>query len=160
LRMGRKCTGVLVLSVVLVVSVSAAFAAEVVKVITREDAIRASCRFFAPVVASVRYNDVLEVLSREGDWYRVRFNDVEGCIHKSAVEQQKISLAGLKIGGGGTASEDEVALAGKGFNPQVEEAYKSENPELAYQSVDQVEAYAVEVKRQITFIEEGRLNLP
>jgi hypothetical protein len=158
--MGRKCTGILVLLLVLVTVAWAACAAEVVKVITREDAIRASCRFFAPVVAPVQYNDVLEVVSREGDWYRVRFNDVEGCIHKSAVEQQKVSLANLKLGGSGTASDDEVALAGKGFNPQVEEAYKGENPEFAYQSVDQVEAYAVDVKRQIAFIEEGRLNLP
>jgi len=158
--MGRKSMSLLLLGTALVIVVTAVFAAEVVKVVTKENAIRSSCRFFAPVVATVRYNDVLEVVSKEGDWYRVRFNGVEGCIHKSAVEQQKITLADIGLGEKRSASEDEVALAGKGFNPQVEDAYKGENPELAYQSVDQVEAYAVPEQRQIAFIEEGRLNLP
>jgi hypothetical protein len=142
------------------IAVTTAVAAQTVRVITKENAIRSSCRFFAPVVATVQYNDRLEVLSLEGDWMKVRFDGVEGCIHKSAVEQQKVTLSDLDLGGGSSATEDEVALAGKGFNPQVEEAYRDENPELRFETVDRIEARTLTEGQHVVFIEEGRLNLP
>jgi hypothetical protein len=99
-------------------------------------------------------------LSQEGDWYRVRYNGIEGCIHKSAVEQQKVALSDLKLGGKSSTTKDEVALAGKGFNPDVEEAYEDENPELSFKTVDSIEAYSLTEEKQVQFIEEGALNLP
>lgn len=158
--MFRKKRLILFVLAMLITTSVLALAAETVTVITKENAIRASCRFFAPVVATVRYNDRLEVLSKEGDWYRVRFKDVEGCIHKSAVEKPKIALADLGIGDKKSTTEDEVALAGKGFNPQVEDAYKDKNPEISFQQVDSIEAYGIPEEKQIEFIEEGELNLP
>ena len=112
------------------------------------------------MVTTVHYNDRLEVLSQEGDWLQVRFNGIEGCIHKSAVEQQKITLSDLNLGRKSSTTEDEVALAGKGFNPEVEEAYQGENPELSFETVDRIESYSLTEGKQIAFIEGGELNLP
>ena len=91
---------------------------------------------------------------------RVRFNGMEGCIHKTAVEEQKVTLSSLNISEGSSATEDEVSLAGKGFNPEVEEAYQNENPEVNFETVDRIESYSLSEQEQFVFIERGELNLP
>jgi hypothetical protein len=158
--MNKRTLWIVILLVAFGIAITSAIAAETVKVITKENAIRSSCRFFAPVVTKVQYNDKLEVLSQEGDWLRVRFNGMEGCIHKSAVQEQKVTLSALNLGEGSSATEDEVSLAGKGFNPEVEEAYQNENPEVSFETVDRIESYSLSDQEQVVFIEKGELNLP
>lgn len=139
--------------------------AETVRVATRENAVRKDCKFFAPVAAKVSYGDALEVLSREGDWLRVRFETTEGCIHSSAVTEKKIKTIGKASddkGGvdGSDATEEEVALAGKGFNPEVEKRYREENPDLDFDSIDSIEAYTVSESGLVKFMKEGGLKQP
>jgi hypothetical protein len=133
--------------------------AETLTVITKQNALRESCKFFAPIKATVHYNDVLEVVSQSGDWYQVSFQGTQGCIHKTAVEKKSISLGGLDVSGGQTTSGEEVALAGKGFNPQVEAAYKRQNPSLNFQAVNTIENYKVSENKLMNFIQSGKLNL-
>jgi hypothetical protein len=139
--------------------------AETVRVVTRENAVRKDCRFFAPVAAKVSYGDPMEVLSREGDWLRVRFEETEGCIHNSAVTEKKIKTIGKKPDDEGEAevsdaTEEEVALAGKGFNPVVEKRFREENPDLDFDSIDSIEAYTVPDSALVKFIKEGGLKQP
>jgi len=144
---------------VILVSISAQ--AETITVITKETALRESCKFFSPVKATVHYNDPLEVLSQEGDWYRVKFKEVEGCVHKSAIEKKSALPKFIKAPfQSQSASGDEVALAGKGFNPQVEAAYKNKNPQLNFQAVDSIETYKVSDNSLREFITRGKLNPP
>jgi uncharacterized protein YraI len=135
--------------------------AETVRVSTRENSIRKDCAFFSPVVISVKSGDSLQVFSRTGDWLRVSFRGKRGCIHKSAVEEKKVGLSGL-LGGltTGETTEDEVSLAGKGFNPQVEDSYKRQNPELQFKTVDRIEGFGVSNAELRGFMEEGGLRLP
>jgi hypothetical protein len=135
-------------------------AAESARVITRENAVRKQCRFFAPVAAKVRYNDPLTLLSRSGDWYKVSFRGVSGCIHKSAVATGTYRLSGNLGGKGGGASADEVSLAGKGFNPQVEAAYKGKHPGLSFRTVDEVERYHAPDEKLQAFLGKGGLTTP
>ncbi len=150
---------------ILILGMTSAFAlaksanGENLTVMTKQNALRESCKFFAPIKTTVHYNDVLEVISQSGDWYHVSYKGVQGCIHRSAVEKKSISLGSLDISGGSSTSGDEVAIAGKGFNPQVEAAYARENPGLNFQAVNKVESYKVSDDKLITFIENGRLNL-
>ncbi len=134
--------------------------AETATVITKENAIRESCRFFSPVKAAVHYNDALEVISREGDWFHVEFRGVQGCIHKSAIQKKSISLSNIVGSKKRSTSEEEVALAGKGFNPQVEAAYKSKNQSLNFGAVDSIESYKIPENKLRAFILNGKLNLP
>jgi hypothetical protein len=150
----------LAISLLFVLLASAPSFGETARVVTRENAIRESCRFFAPIKVKVKYNDVLKVLSKEGDWFRVRFRKVEGCIHKSAVEEKTFSLSGLTGTKAPSASSDEVALAGKGFNPQVEKSYKQNHPNLDFGKVDMIEKYAVPEDSLRDFAKAGGLNLP
>ena len=139
---------------------SAALYAETVRVITKENTIRQDCRFFSPVSLKVKYGDSMDVTSREVDWYRVRFNGRDGCIHKSAVEEKVFKLTDLMQASSQTASDDEVALAGKGFNPQVEESFKKNNPKLDFEVVDKIESFGTEERDLRKFIKNGGLNQP
>ncbi len=137
---------------------SVAFA-ETMNVITKENSVREDCKFLAPVKAKVRYGDRLEVLSKEGDWFRVKFRNIRGCIHKGAVTEKSVSLSGVS-GTGSSASADEVSLAGKGFNPEVERSYRNKHPELNFRTVDGIEQYKISEEALRKFIRNGDLNQP
>jgi len=134
-------------------------AGDTAKVITKQNAIRKECRFFAPVVVTVAFDDELEVLSSQGDWFAVKKGVDQGCIHQSAIKKKSFSLSGI-LGSGGATSSDEVAMAGKGFDPLVEASFKKQHPELDFQAVDRVEADNVPEADLLTFIQEGGLRKP
>lgn len=135
-------------------------AAETVRVVTRSNAARAECRFSSPVRAKLRFGDRLNIVGRKGDWYLVTSGAVKGCVHKSAVESRSFSVSGTGRGRGGAASADEVSLAGKGFNPQVEERYRSGNQGLNYTLVDEIERLTAAETELDEFILQGGLNQP
>jgi hypothetical protein len=134
-------------------------AAETIKVTTRENAVRGECRFFAPVKLKVSLGDQLTVKGRKGDWYLVSAKGVNGCIHKSAVESRSFATAGRGAASGGT-SADEVSLAGKGFNPQVEAGYRKSNKNLNYAAVDEIIRIQVNEKSLESFVLQGGLIQP
>ena len=135
--------------------------AEVVTVTTRENAIRSACQFFAPVVATVAAGDALEYIDSDGDWVQVAFQGKRGCIHISAVREERIAFGGLTAdGGSGSVSDDEVSLAGKGFNPEVEAKYREGAPVADFDAVDEIETLSVAPARHRDFIEGGGLELP
>ena len=150
----------LLLTLFIIVNSTLYLKAETAVIVTKENAIRADCKFFSPLKSKVRYNDVIDILSQQGDWYKVRFQGTEGCIHKSAIEKKSVSLSNLVGVGNQSASAEEVALAGKGFNPQVEKEYKEQNLGLNYSSVNKIEEYEVSEMEIRKFIENGKLNMP
>ncbi len=131
-----------------------------VRVVTRENAVREQCRFFAPVKVKVSYGDALEVLSEDGDWFMVKFEEQEGCIHQSAVTEKRLKRKKTGTATAGTATEEEVALAGKGFNPQVEKRYREEHPDAEFATVDYIEGIDVPEEALLEFIESGGLKQP
>ena len=134
-------------------------AAETLKVTTRENAVRGECRFFAPVKLKVSLGDTLTVKGRKGDWYLVSARGVNGCIHKSAVGSRSFASSGRRASTGGT-STDEVSLAGKGFNPQVESGYRKSNNNLNYAAVDEIIRIQVSEKDLESFVLQGGLIQP
>jgi hypothetical protein len=71
----------------------------------------------------------------------------------------QLSLPGLL---GGTpvqqTKSDEVALAGKGFTPEVETGYRAKHPEMNFAQVDTIETFKVDPAALQTFIKEGDLK--
>jgi hypothetical protein len=55
-------------------------------------------------------------------------------------------------------SNDEVALAGKGFTPEVETGYRAKHPEVDFAQVDKVETFKVDPATLQAFIKEGDLK--
>lgn len=143
----------------LLLAMSAMVSAETVTVITRENTVREVCRFLAPAKARVHFGDQLEVTAKEGDWFRVNFRNAKGCVHKNAVRETTAALTDVS-GKGYSTTSDEVALAGKGFNPEVEKSYRAKHPELDYHAVESIEAYQVSDESLKAFITAGGLNQP
>jgi hypothetical protein len=138
---------------------SGAMAASV-KVITQEAMIRKNKRFFAPVVSRVPYGAIIQELERQGDWLRVSYQGKQGWIHISAVQEQKFDLSSLSTEKATEASQEEVALAGKGFTPEVEKAFRDKNPKMRYDLVDQIQSIRIGDAQLQAFIRAGNLKEP
>lgn len=100
------------------------------------------------------------VLSRSGDWVQVNYQGKTGWLHKTAFPQAGgVKLPGLLTGGPVRETKsDEVALAGKGFTPEVEAGFRQKNPGLNYAQVDQVEQFQVSPAQMAAFVREGGLT--
>jgi hypothetical protein len=113
-------------------------------------------KFIGAAAGSVSRGDHLTVREVKGDWYRVDGAQT-GWVHKSSVTEGKVQLSSQPGGSGGNVSRDEVELAGRGFTPQVEEQYKSKNPNLDFSHVDAIEKTAVDPAELEAFVAEGKL---
>ncbi len=83
---------------------------------------------------------VLPILAPTAGWAQLR---LPGLLGGTPVQQTK---------------SDEVALAGKGFTPEVESGYRSKHPEMNFAEVDKVETFKVDPATMQTFIKEGDLK--
>ena len=142
------------------VMTTVAGAAVVYRVVTEEAAVRKDRRFFAPVVIRVPYGEQIQGQERRGDWLKVVYKNKQGWVHINAVKEQKIRLSALAGGQATETTRDEVALAGKGFTPEVEKAFRDKNPNMNYRLVDRVESYRVNEDEILSFIRSGKLIEP
>jgi SH3-like domain-containing protein len=132
--------------------------AETVVVKVQTTSLRKDPKFYAAAIAALKAGDSLEKLSSQGGWVRVKTSSgVVGWVHSSAVETKKFNLMSV----GGTmktqASASEVALAGKGFNKQVEDSYKSKHANADFAAVDRMLKIAVSPAEVEAFIKKGKL---
>jgi hypothetical protein len=103
------------------------------------------------------YGDQATVLQVKGNWVEIQYRGraaFSGWTNSSNLTAKRI----VASGGTGNASAKEVAMAGKGFNEEVENAYKS-NGDFNYAAVDAVEALTVPERDLYNFIVEGHLVL-
>jgi len=117
--------------------------------------------FTSPAVSPVPQGAPVTLLRREGDWVQVDYQGKQGWLHKAAVAGggPAVSLPAL-LGGGPVRQtrHDEVALAGKGFTPEVEAGFRQKNPGLNYAQVEAVERIQVDPAALQAFLREGGLN--
>jgi Bacterial SH3 domain len=116
--------------------------------------------FGSTPLGSVPSGAEVAVMSRSGDWVQVNYQGKTGWVHKTAFPQATgVKMPGFLTGGPVRETKtDEVALAGKGFTPEVEAGYRQKNPSLNYASVDQVEKFQVNPTQLAAFIREGGLT--
>jgi uncharacterized protein YgiM (DUF1202 family) len=135
-----------------------AAAADTVVVKVQSTAIRQKPQFFAPVVASVRAGDKMTKLAEANGWLQVKSSaGAAGWIHGGAVEVPRFVLASSDAAMKTQASSSEVALAGKGFNKQVEDSYKNKNPKLNFAAVDRLLQTKTASAQVEDFLRRGRL---
>ena len=112
---------------------------------------------FSSTVAKVSYGDSVTVLVAEDKNTKVKLSDgTSGWIATGSLTKKKI----VKSSSGSTvkASTNEIALAGKGFSEEAENAYKTTNSTLDYSKVDEIERISVSDKDLQNFIENGELS--
>lgn len=132
----------------------AAALAATVTVLVQETAVRRKPQFFAPSAGTARLGQTFEGEGPENGWYKVE-GRLDGWIHASALTAKKVKVSGEMSGGG--ASAEEVTLAGKGFNAQVEKSYGANNKAADFSGVNAMERREVSETAVLDFMRSGGL---
>jgi uncharacterized protein YgiM (DUF1202 family) len=118
-------------------------------------ALKSSTGFFASTRGTLNYGARVTVLTVSGKWVQVQSaanTSVSGWTASANLTAKQIVS-----GNTGAASAREIALAGKGFNQEVEDAYKAQGT-LNYADVDRTEEQTVSMTELEMFLDEGRLK--
>jgi SH3-like domain-containing protein len=119
--------------------------------------VRATPSQLGTTVATVDYGAVVQAGAPQKGWYPVTTADGKtGWVHESALSKKPIAMrAGANDAATGV-SNDEVALAGKGFNEQVEAKLRREG-KLDYTWVDRMAAFNMSADQLMKFRLQGHL---
>jgi len=123
--------------------------------------LRAAPSFLGSVLVVAPYGASVAVVGQQGDWIRVRTDQgQEGWMHQSSLTRKRIVMSA----GGATAqtgaSSEELALAGKGFNADVEQQFKRQNPNLNFAAVNRMEQIKVTPAEMRAFLQAGDVHPP
>lgn len=123
--------------------------------------LRSSPSFLAGIDGEVAYARQVQVLEERAGWMRVSVpgTALSGWMHGSALSRKRIVIQAGAEDVERAATTGEIALAGKGFNEQVEQEFRSRNPELDFRKIDQMQASRPSMARIQQFAREGRLRL-
>jgi uncharacterized protein YgiM (DUF1202 family) len=116
--------------------------------------LKTSTGFFAGTKGTLNYGDKVTVLQVSG-----KYVEVQSAVNASRsgwTASANLSARQIVSANAGSATAKEVALAGKGFNQEIENAYKAEG-DLNYADVDKTEAITVSDDDLKMFLEEGHL---
>jgi uncharacterized protein YgiM (DUF1202 family) len=154
-----RVKSLVIVAAVFLLSAGLAFAqsAKQMSVTVKETQVRATPSYMGRILAVLAYGDRVDVIAEQSGWARVRLPSGEGWVHLSALTTKQIVLQSGSQNVGSGASSGEVALAGKGFNQEVEDKYKQDN-NLDYTWVDRMGSYTVTPEQVLAFLEEGDLN--
>jgi uncharacterized protein YgiM (DUF1202 family) len=146
----------------LVLAATAAFAADPVQmsVKVKETQVRAAASYVGKIVAVLAYGDRVTILEKQKDWARVSLpaKKAEGWVNLAALQDKAIVLKAGAENVEKSASSGEVALAGKGFNAEVEAKYRQDNS-LDYTWVDRMEKFVVSPAQVSAFLAQGGLTV-
>ena len=143
-------------AVCLVLFAGAAFAATMT-VQVRKGRVRSRPSQLGRSVQAVAYGETVEVGELKRGWYPVTLADgKQGWLHQSILSKKSIKLHAGTTDANLEVSSDEVALAGKGFNEQVEAELKAKTA-LDYAWVDRMAGFQVNEDQIIAFLAEGHL---
>jgi uncharacterized protein YgiM (DUF1202 family) len=124
----------------------------------RNGQLRTTPSFLGTVVGSVNYGDQVDVQQQQGDWMEVNCRGQKGWIHNSALTTKYISLGGADKNAPMKASGKEVALAGKGFNAEVEAQYRKGHQNVNYAAVDRMELIVIAPQEMVVFLDKGDVS--
>ena len=125
----------------------------------KETQIRATPSFLSKILGVLHYGERVTVLAQQNGWARISLpsGKGEGWVNLSALSPKRIVFkAGSQEVGSG-ASSGEVALAGKGFNKEVEAEYRDEK-QLDYSWIDKMESFRVSPEQVLAFLQQGGLE--
>lgn len=121
--------------------------------------LRKEPKFYSPAVTILHAGDTLEKVGSQNGWIQVKTSQgVSGWIHSSAVETKKFSLLALDKSLKTKASAQEVALASKGFNKQVEESYQAKHQEVSFVWVEKMLQIKIPLAQMEEFLKQGELG--
>jgi len=113
-------------------------------------AVKDSAGFFAKDLGSLSLGDAVRLLNEDGKWSQVQAGSLTGWVTSSSLSARRVVASNTAV------TANEVAMAGKGFSPDMELEYKKNG--LDYSMVDSMEKINVPANDLLRFITEGRLS--
>ena len=157
-----KFKSVLIILLFITLTALAVFAVEqkMMSIQVKNGDVRSSPSFLGKIVAQLKYGDQVAVQNVKGSWYFIDRPEgsTDGWMHSSALSVKKIVLNPGASDAAQAASSDEITLAGKGFNQQVENDFKSKNPQVDFAWINKMEKMTVSQNQIQAFIKEGQLS--
>jgi SH3-like domain-containing protein len=155
----RKTSRVNVLVIAGILVCVSLLLADVFVIKVKSTQLRKEPKFYSPVIATLHSGETVESIAVQESWYKVRTQKgLIGWIHSCVVQKKGLGLLAmnktLKTG----ATADEVALAGKGFNKQVEANYKKKNARINFAAVDKMLQQKFSMKKIQEFLKKGKLG--
>jgi len=134
--------------------------AQTFKTVADKQQLFATPSYSGEVVATIPAGAEVTIIQQSGDWSRVEYQGQQGWLPARAFAGgKKLDLSSLLQGKAVKESKtDEVALAGKGFTPEVEADFRQKHPDLKYDQVDQIEKFSVSAAELQAFRQEGGLR--
>ena len=125
----------------------------------RHGQVRETPSFVGRILATLDYGQEVAAGEERDNWTRVIISSrVQGWMHLSALTNKRLQLrAGQRVRAV-EATTGEIALAGKGFNAEVENAYRTRNQQLNYQWIDRMGSYGLSQGELTAFLIEGQLT--
>ena len=125
----------------------------------KKGTIRSTPSFLGRIIASLNYGDQVVVKAEKDSWSKIDVPGIstEAWMHSSALSTKKIVLKPGASDVEQAASSDELTLAGRGFNQEVEKEFKSQNPRMDFTWIDRMERMVVSQKEIQTFVKDGDL---
>ena len=151
MRQIKQTTAMLVVVLAAVVTAVAA----TMSVQVKDAPVRATPSFVGKVVGTLAYGDRVEVQQTQGAWSKVTGAGVTGWMHTSALSSRKIVLAAGQEQAKVAASGDELALAGKGFNSDVEAQFKSAHKDIDFTWINKMEKIKIPSSEMQSFLNDG-----
>jgi len=133
------------------------FATTTMSVQVNKADIRETPSYLGKIVTSLAYGDKVTVQSQDGAWLQVTSSGQSGWLHNSALTKKNIVM---KSGAGAqtSASSGEMALAGKGFNSDVEKQFKDNHKDINFAPIDKMEKIKISISDLQEFAKEGKLQ--
>ncbi|MBF0233001.1 MAG: SH3 domain-containing protein [Desulfamplus sp.] len=129
-------------------------------ILVKQGALRTQPSFVGQMITSVSYGETVQVLDEANGWARIKIirTGQMGWMHNSALSDKAMSLKSGGLNASQSATGDELALAGKGFNRQVEQQFKSRNPNVDFSWVNKMETFTISDRQTQVFLQEGQVS--
>lgn len=158
----KKVRALAAVALFLIIGVALTADQKQMTVTVKETQVRATPSYLGKIVGILSYLDKVTVLNQPANaptgWVKISGpgGKIQGWVNIAALTVKDIAL---KSGTTATqtASSGDVALAGKGFNADVEAEYKQDQ-QLDYTWVDTMESYQVSPQTVSLFLSQGGLT--
>lgn len=154
-----RVIGRIAVAVALGWAASAAQADDAMSVQVRQAPLRSDPSFLGRLVGQAAYGERVAVQRAQADWRLVSTpGGVEGWVHQSALTPKKLVMKSGATDVQQTASGEELALAGKGFNSDVEADFKKKNANIDFTWIDRMEKIKVSANEMTAFLKDGQVH--
>jgi len=111
--------------------------------------LKSSTGFFASKLGNLTLGQEVTLIKDDGKWAQIRAGNLTGFVPSTSISTRRVVASATG------ASNNEVALAGKGFSQEIEIEYRKNG--LDYSMVDSMEKLTIPDDELLRFVNEGRL---